>query len=110
MRRLMVALAAGMTLAFSVSAPVYQVVGPRREGPLRRPPAGRHPNRSSEDRSGRGAAWWPAAVSADRCPLPASTLSRLGLGAWLGADMGLGKTIQVLALLLVQRAEAGSQR
>jgi hypothetical protein len=38
--------------------------------------------------------------------LPAPTLSRLGLGA----DMGLGNTIQVLALLLVQHAGAGIQR
>ena len=36
--------------------------------------------------------------------------SRVSVSAWLGADMGLGKTIQVLALLLVQRAEAGIQR
>ena len=55
MRRLMVALATGMTLAFSVSAQVYQVVGPppRRSttATARRTP---RPNRSSEDRSGRG--------------------------------------------------------
>jgi non-specific serine/threonine protein kinase len=37
-------------------------------------------------------------------------LHRLGLGACLADDMGLGKTMQVLSLLLVLKAEHGSER
>ena len=36
-------------------------------------------------------------------------VTRLGLGACLADDMGLGKTIQVLAVLLVRKADAGTQ-
>ncbi len=35
-------------------------------------------------------------------------LARLGLGGCLADDMGLGKTLQMLALLLKQKADAGS--
>jgi non-specific serine/threonine protein kinase len=37
-------------------------------------------------------------------------LSRLGLGACLADDMGLGKSVQVLSLLLVQRQTADAER
>jgi SNF2 family DNA or RNA helicase len=112
MRRSMIALAAGMALAFSVSAQVYKWTD--RAGKVHY--GDRSPDDAKSERVKRrsireGNCAGPCGrISTHQCPLAVPALPSLGLGARLADDMGLDNTIQVLALLLVQRAEAGSQR